>query len=121
MWLTADGRLHTVAVPDPRTVVTLELGTGRPLGQLPEDLLARLQAAVEELEERSYAAAGALSFDAAVEAPFVDQVPDPVRLVLTGSTADALAASLEEQVDALPLRWRLDRVMALADLLDEVV
>ena len=120
MWLTGDGRLHTVAVPDPRAVVSLELATGRPLGRLPEDHLARLGTAVEVLEERCYAEAATLAFDADAEASFVGAVPGHVRLVLTGSTADQLAASLEEQVGALPVRWRLDQLAALGDLLDEV-
>jgi hypothetical protein len=121
MWLTADGRLHTVAVPDPRTVLSLELPTGRPLGRLPEEHLTRLQTAVEELEERCVTEAAALPFDAATEAGFADGIPEHVRLVLTGSTAEEQAASLAQQVDALPIRWRLDQVMALQDLLEEVV
>jgi len=121
MWLSADGRFHTVAVPDPRTVVFLELSTGRPLGRLAEGHLLRLQESVEALEERCYGDAAALGFDAATEAAFVDEVPEHVRLVLTGTTAEELATSLEQQVDALPVRWRLDRLMALEALLDEVV
>ena len=121
MWLSADGRLHTVAVPDPRTVVSLELSSGRPLGGLPEEHLTRLQTAVEELEERCVTEAAALPFDAAAEAAFEGGVPGQVRVVLTGSTAEEQAASLVRQVDALPIRWRLDQVMALEDLLDEVV
>jgi len=120
MWLTADGGLHTTAVPDPRTVVVLELATGHPLGRLPESHLARLQAAVEELTERCYAEAAALGFDAATEAPFVGEVPDRARLVLAGVTAEEQAASLTQQAEALPMRWRLDRLTALEDLLDEV-
>jgi hypothetical protein len=121
MWLSADGHLHTVAVPDPRTVVSLELSTGRPLGRLPEDHLTRLQTAVEELEERCVTEAATLPFDAATEAAFENQAPGRVRVVLTGSTAEEQAASLAQQVDALPIRWRLDQLMALEDLLDEVV
>jgi hypothetical protein len=121
MWLSVDGRLHTVAVPDPRTVVSLELPTGRPLGQLPEEHLIRLQTAVEELEERCVTEATALPFDAATEAAFEGGVPEPVRVVLAGSTAEEQVRSLERQVDALPIRWRLDQLMALEDLLDEVV
>jgi hypothetical protein len=121
MWLSADGGLHTVAVPDPRAVVVLELATGRPLGRLPEEHLVRLQAAVEELEERCVTEAAALPFDAAAEAAFENEVPAQLRVVVTGSTAEEQAASLVTQVDALPIRWRLDQVMALEDLLDEVV
>jgi hypothetical protein len=121
MWLTADGRLHTVAVPDPRTVLSLELSTGRPLGRLPEEQLIRLQAAVEELEGRCVTEAAAIPFDAAAEAAYENEVPGHVHVVLAGSTAEEQAASLVAQVDALPIRWRLDQVMALEDLLDEVV
>ena len=120
MWLTADGGLHTTAVPDPRSVVLLELATGHPLGRLPEAHLSRLQAAVEELTEHCYAEAAALGFDAATEAPFVGGVPDQLRLVLAGASAEEQAASLTRQVAALPIRWRLDRLTALEDLLDEV-
>jgi hypothetical protein len=121
MWISADGRLHTVAVTDPRTVVSLDLSTGRPLGQLPEEHLIRLQAAVEELEERCVTEAAALPLDVAAEAAFEGEVPGHVRVVLTGSTAEEQAASLVQQVDALPIRWRLDQLMALEDLLDEVI
>ena len=111
MWLDPDGVAHTVAVPDWSEVVALRVvGRGGELG--PAALLAVLDA----LEERMYAEIAAIPYDGARERAFVGQVPAHRVITLPDGDPAALVAQLE----SVDLRWRLDHLTALRDLLDEV-
>ena len=111
MWLDPDGVAHTVAVPDWSEVVALRVvGRGGELG--PAALLAVLDA----LEERTYAEIAAIPYDGARERAFVRQVPAHRVFQTAGRGPAALVA----QLGSVDLRWRLDHLTALRDLLDEV-
>jgi hypothetical protein len=111
MWLDPDGVAHTVAAPDWSEVVAL-----RVVGRGGEPDAAALLAVLDVLEERTYAEIATIPYDGARERAFVRQVP--ARRVVTLPDGDP--AALVAQLGSVDLRWRLDHLMALRDLLDEV-
>ena len=115
MWLTGDGVVHTVAVPDPGTVVALFRADGAPLGTAD---VAALVEARDELEGRCVEEAAAAEHDPAAESPFVEAVPPLLTVALEGPTPGDRAASFTRQLAAQPIRWRLDWLLAVDDLLD---
>lgn len=111
MWLDPDGVAHTVAVPDWSEVVAL-----RVVGRGGELDAAALLAVLDALEERTYAEIAVIPYDGARERAFVGQVPAHRVLRLPDGDPAALVA----QLGSVDLRWRLDHLTALRDLLDEV-
>ena len=111
MWLEPDGVAHTVAVPDWSEVVALRVV--RRGGGLDA---AALLAVLDALEERTYAEIAAVPYDGARERAFMGQVPAHRVFRLPDGDPAALVAQLE----SVGLRWRLDHLTALRDLLDEV-
>ena len=111
MWLDPDGVAHTVAVPDWSEVVAL-----RVVGRGGELDAAALLAVLDALEERTYAEIAAIPYDGARECAFVGQVPAHRVFRLPDGDPAALVA----QLGSVDLRWRLEHLMALRDLLDEV-
>ena len=113
MWRGQDGRLHTVALPDPGEVFTDEA-----LAAL-EQLVAQADFEdVADLVERHELAAveywDGRPVDQDAEAPFAEMAP-PTGLF------DRVVASLSELEAALAVvdpRWGLDVVTALDDLVD---
>ena len=118
MWSTPDGRVHTVAVPDPASLVRLVV-VGRGDREVRPEDVAVLQPAVEPAMDEALDAASRIPFDAETEATYHAQMPAPLVLELDGSDPARLAASLLTGLAGVDARWRLDYVMALEDLLDE--
>lgn len=107
MWVTADGIIHSVALPEPERVLGpvaarswAELSAGTPVEPL-SDLLESHEGEIFELE---------LSPD--TDAEFFEEIP-PAGIF------DMEFASLDELSDAIrsvDTRWRIDVVSALTDL-----
>lgn len=113
MWRSADGVLHTVALPDPRTAFS-----ARALPDVESMIEAlddeRFQDALEDAEQELVEYWSSRAVDPEAEAPF-DAAPVPP------GTFDASVADSAELLGALRRiepRWRLDVLMALQDLLD---
>jgi len=110
MWVTPDGVLHTVALPDPSQVLTApaEDAFRRLVGQEGTAVETFLEAAETDCYD-----------DVRVDADdrFVAEAP-PQGLVDRGPRS---VTELREIVSAVPPRWRLDVVMALSDLFREIV
>ncbi len=111
MWVTADGVAHTVALPEPRQVLS-----PRAL----ESLTVLMTTAAEDLLLATIERAQ----DAVLEGPLhpdeddggVGCAPSPEVLDADVSTLDAVLAAIRD----VDLRWRLDVVMALDDIVGEL-
>ena len=115
MWLTGDGVVHTVAVPDPGTVVALHRADGAPPSTAD---VAALAEARDELELLFFAEVAATDTDPAAEQPFAEAVPPLLTITLHGSTPADRAGSFTRQLAEEPVRWRLDWLLAVDDLLE---
>lgn len=113
MWRSADGVLHTVALPDPRPVFSAR--TLRDVESMIEGLDdERFQDAVEDAELELVEYWSSRAVDPEAEVPF-DAAP------VSPGTFDVPVADSAELLEALRRiepRWRLDVLMALQDLLD---
>ena len=113
MWVTADHRLHTVAVPHPEELFT------EPALETLVALLADLgMDAIDEIVETAETNIFELFLDTKVdldaEAPFAEAAAPIEIFSALVYTRDQLAAA----IDDIDLRWRLDVLMALQDLAD---
>ena len=113
MWRTEDGRLHTVALPDPTQVFIRDALAGaeavlRDLG--PDE--AREFA--EELQDEASLAVDVVPLDQDEERQFADAAP-PLELVSEVAEDEEHLRRLVSEIDR---RWRLDVAFALEDLID---
>lgn len=113
MWRTRDGRVHTMALPNPREPFSraaqeiIDVLVGTPDG---ERMLERL----DDLRETLYDDLAATPFLPADEDAFVEESP-PVGLV---NVSIRTPTGLWDAVRSTPLRWRLDVLDCLEELLD---
>jgi hypothetical protein len=110
------GRTHTVAVPDWADVVEVRVDGG---AELTTEEVEAVHLALDEIEEEFFEQVQEHRFEEQVEAQYVNAVPEPLILRATGGNPASVAASLAEQLRAQPLRWRIDYLEAVRDLLDD--
>lgn len=110
MWITPDGRFNTVALPEPREVLTPRALTG--LMRLRDAVGAERIGAELEQAEASFLEP---EFEPDADDAFVGVAP-PVGLL--DGEFDSLDA-LIEAVGRVPERWQLDILEALSDLNDQ--
>ena len=113
MWRTEDGRLHTVALPDPGQLFTPEALAGaeavlRDVG--PDEA----QELVDELQDETSLALDDVPVDQDEERRFAHTAP-PLELVREVADDEEDLRRLVSDVDH---RWRLDVAFALEDLID---
>jgi hypothetical protein len=117
MWISKDGRLNTNAF-DPSGIETavaiLDLLRTQDTG-----FVAQLDAMVEEVIEMTSVALESLTYDKTTEAPYKRKwAPDEVLNTMSlqhWSSVDALRAFL----NTVDLRWRLDMINYVEDILLE--
>jgi hypothetical protein len=109
VWVTLDGVAHTVALPNPRDVLATR--TRVSFATLRRDLAGDVVGNLLDGEEEAI-----FENDLVPDADksFVDAAPPRGILDADVSTADRLRAA----VQGVDLRWRLDVVLALQDLID---
>jgi hypothetical protein len=110
VWVTADGVLHTVSLPDPAVIMSPEFEASvKAIGASRSKALAR---ALEQEADVIYSEAIAAAGEADDEPGFVRAIPprgllaDPV-----GSVED-----IHRVIRSTDRRWRLDAIMAIGDL-----
>jgi hypothetical protein len=110
VWVDAEGALHTVALPEPSEVLTSRaLAT---FWHLRDDVGPEvIEGILDDEEEKVYDADHAPDTDDS----FVGETPSVGFLDADLDSVNALA----EAVRRVPDRWRLDVLMALADLNDD--
>ena len=116
MWVDDDEQVHTVAIPDPRP-------------HFPEDLVRRIQSSSRAEQKRLYEFLEALEdevideiddlrVDQEEEARFAElEIPDELVLSVADLDDDWMTRTIEA-LALVPIRWRLDFVLALGDLVD---
>lgn len=112
MWISDDGRINTVATPDPTDLMTIQFARSS------TGVWRRIKPKVrrkwlDELEQEVLIEA--MSYDASPREPEFSGATPPPEL-LTGDPK-----SLEDLANAVHLvdgRWRVDALMALIDHLD---
>ena len=114
MWIADDGRILTVAVPIERSdAMSAMLAV---LSAMPPNERDALSDALDELQFVVCDAVDAMPVDRKVEVDFVGQrVPEEWLVGLAG--ADVWDGRYGQIVAEVPLRWRLDVVLAVLGVL----
>lgn len=110
MWRDGEGRLHTLALPDPVRAFQDDVGD---LLTIDAATRAALDEVLEDAEDEVVDYWREVPVDAAAEDPFVNESAPPVVRPLSLSPSEV--AVWLGQID---LRWRLDVILALQDFLD---
>lgn len=110
MWVSDDGRLNTVALPDPSHVMTEEFR--RSLEALAENDPESVAEAIEDAEDAVYDRdwSGLIGAEDYVGAP-------PPTDILRGSINTT--SDLSDALLGVDGRWRLDAIVAVIDYLDQ--
>lgn len=112
MWIDSDGTLHTVALPDPELIMAV--GFMSSLGRLASRDPRSVAQLLDSEEELIYERAVDLSGEGILDPELVGAAPPEELLERPVHTIE----ELRDRIRATPMRWRLDAIMAMADLLD---
>ena len=112
MWISEDGRINTVALPEPTDIMTTDFATASRVVWSQSKRRARRKW-IDELEESSLA--DAISHQPSTDEPIFSGMTPP-RELLSGSPESL--ADIANAVRAVERRWQVDATMALIDHLD---
>lgn len=112
MWLSKDGVMNTVALPEPATVLGPDFLEG--LRVLVTAGREGLSETLDDFEEHLFETSW--EYDEAIEHQFQDAAPHSVLLV----SAPKSFSGLRDLLNEVEARWRLDAVMAIQDVMDSL-
>lgn len=116
MWITPDGRLHSVQLPDPRILMTERFECA--LRLLVESHGRQLEEAVAQgIDEEADRECEECIAEPEIEARFVGEIPPPGVLDSSPTGVPELIAS----VMMIEVRWRLDVFSAVESFIDHLL
>lgn len=121
MWRADNGNINLVHPPDWSALLMVSDASLRSLSMLAHLGDASFERLVLALEEAVVRELDLTESSPAEEAEFEDRLPpEPLVLAIDGDDAKAVARSLSEQIGRVPVRWRLEYLAALDDLVHEL-